>query len=390
MITANATQNRSVSSPPTQASAKARSTRVRGWIGSGLLLATVGAAIAGLAAWKQATNDASQAAAASQPEPMEAVTSAVAVEREHVRTMTSIGTVLALRSITLRNELAGTVREVHLETGAIVEAGTVLVALDVTVEEAELRAQEAEASLTETLLGRVQRASETRSAAAADVDRARAQRDVALANVERIKAIIERKTVRAPFRARVGLSDVHVGQYLDEGAELTTLQGVDEAVHVDFTLPQDAAAGLVPGEKVTVLTAAETEPVEAVVLAVDARVDRATRNATVRARIDGAERAPAPGSSVRVRVPIGARRSTVVIPVSALRKGPAGDHVFVLERDDKGAIRAHERRVTSGTVLGDEVVVETGLEAGEEVAASGSFKLREGVRVALTGAAAKN
>jgi membrane fusion protein (multidrug efflux system) len=354
----------------------------RGRIASSLLLLSVAGAAAGLVAWKQASIQETNAAAASQPEPMEAVMVAVAEEREHVRTTTSIGTVRALRSITLRNELPGTVREVRLETGRIVEAGTVLVALDVAVEEAELRAQEAEARLAETLLGRVQRASENRGASEADVDRARSRRDVALANVQRIQATIERKTLRAPFRSRVGLADLHPGQYLEGGAELTTLQGVDDAVHVDFTVAQDAAAGLRVGDQVVVLRGPDAPPVQADIVAIDARVDPVTRNAVVRARIEGADRVPAPGSSVRVRVPLGAPLRAVAVPVSALRKGPAGDHVFVLGEDEKGGVRAHQRMVVSGPVLGDEVLIESGLAAGEEVAASGSFKLHEGVLVA--------
>jgi len=357
----------------------------RGWIGSSLLLLSVAGAAVDLVGWKQTSMQEADAAAAKQPEPMEAVTAAIAEEREHVRTATSIGTVLALRSITLRNELAGTVREVMLQAGEIVEAGTVLVALDVAVEEAELEAQEAEARLAETLLGRLQRASENHGASEADVDRARAQRDVALANVGRIQAIIERKTIRAPFRSRVGLSDVHPGQYLNEGAELTTLQGVDDAVNVDFTVAQDVAAGLRAGDRVAVLGGPEGRSVEADIVAVDARVDPVTRNALVRARIDGADQAPAPGSSVRVRVPVGAPLRAAAIPVSALRKGPAGDHVFVLETDGHGGIRAHQRMVESGAVLGDEVLITGGLSAGERVAAAGSFKLRDGVLVAVAG-----
>ena len=81
----------------------------RGWIASILLLATIVATGAGLAAWKYSDIAAEEAASASQPEPMESVTASVAKQREHRRTTTSIGTVLALRSITLRNELAGTV-----------------------------------------------------------------------------------------------------------------------------------------------------------------------------------------------------------------------------------------------------------------------------------------
>jgi membrane fusion protein (multidrug efflux system) len=236
------------------------------------------------------------------------------------------------------------------------------------------------------MLGRMIRASEKHGASEADVDRARAQRDVALANVERTRAVIERKTVRAPFRARVGLSDVHVGQYLDGGTVLTTLQGVDDAVHVDFSVAQNVAAGLRVGDRLAVLTAANAPAMEAEIVALDARVDRLTRNALVRARLEsvGEERLPAPGSSVRVRVPVGDPLEAVVVPVSALRKGPAGDHVFALERAEDGSVRAHLRRVTGGTVLGDEVVIEEGLAPGEEVAASGSFKLYEGVRVAVS------
>ena len=169
---------------------------------------------------------------------MESVTVAVAQEREHRQTTTSIGTVLALRSITLRNELPGTVRQVRLTPGQIVDAGSVLVALDVSVEEAELKAQEAQAALAKTVLGRRQNLSQDLATAEEEVDRARADRDVALAQIARTKAIIARKTIRAPFRARVGIADVHPGQYLNEGTQLTTLQGVDDAAHVDFTVAQ--------------------------------------------------------------------------------------------------------------------------------------------------------
>lgn len=358
---------------------------VRSWIGSSALLLSVAGTASGLVAWKQASLEATAAASASQPEPMAMVKSAATELRPYQRTTTSIGTVLSLRSITLRNELPGTVREVALETGRIVEAGTVLVALDVSVEEAELRAQRAQASLAETQLARLERASKNRGVSASEVDRARAERDVALAMVERLEAVIERKTLRAPFRARVGLADVHPGQYLNEGTELTTLQGVDDAVHVDFTVTQDVAAGLRVGAQVSIVGLPELAPIEARIEAIDALIDPRTRNALVRARIDGAEHAPAPGASVRVRVPIGAEREAVVVPVNALRKSPAGDHVFVLVADEAGGLRAHQRRVESGAVLDGVVVIESGLAIGEEVAASGSFKLFEGMLVGVAG-----
>ena len=350
-------------------------------MGLALLLAVVGIG-GGLAFWKMNSIEASDAGFASQPEPMETVAVAVAEPIEHQPTTVSIGTVIALRSITLRNELAGTVRQVNLVPGSIVEAGKVLVGLDVSVEEAELQALAAQEALAESLLARTERANMSNAVAASELDRARSERDVARAQMARTRAVIEKKTLRAPFRAKVGIADVHPGQYLEEGTVLTTLQGVDEAAHVDFAVAQQVAAGLRAGQSVEVVSAGAAESIPARIVAIDARVDPATRNALVRARIE-AGRAPSPGASVRVRVPVGPAEDAVAVPVNALRKGPEGDHVFVITADKDGKPRAYTRTVTSGPVVGGSIVIEKGLEAGEQVAASGSFKLREAVLVAI-------
>ncbi len=353
------------------------------WSSSVLLLILVLLIGVGLAAWKYKSIQREQATSANQPEPMESVTIAVARSIDHRQTTTSIGTVLAIRSITLKNELAGTVREVRLTPGQIVEAGTLLVALDVSVEEAELRAQEAQVALAKTVLNRRQNLSQEFATTQEEVDRARADLDMAQAQIARTKAIIAKKTIRAPFRVKVGIADVHPGQYLDEGTLLTTLQGVSEAVHVDFAVAQQVAAGLRASEIVEVFTASESSAVKATILALDARVDPTTRNAMIRARIEGTRNLPAPGASVRVRVPVGPQRTVVAIPVSALRKGPGGDQVFVIALDKDGRNRVHTRQVESGPMLGDEIVIHAGLTAGEHIAAVGSFKLRDGILVAV-------
>jgi membrane fusion protein, multidrug efflux system len=354
----------------------------RGWMASAALLTTVVATGAGLAAWKYTDIAASAAASANQPEPMEVVTAAIASDREHRRTTTSIGTVLALRSITLQNEIAGTVERVHLTPGQIVEPGAVLVALDASVERAELQAQEAQAALAKTTLARLEKLRTHQATSQEEVDQARAEYDVAQAQMARTRALIAKKVIRAPFRARVGIADVHIGQYLNEGAELTTLQGVAEAVHVDFTVAQRVAAGLKVGDSVAVYAGNDNTPIPARIVAVDARVDPNTRNATVRARLTGSV-TPAPGASVRVLVPVGPLDTVVSVPVNALRKGPQGDHVFVIEPDSAGKPRAHVRTVQSGPVLGEEVIIYDGLKSGEQIATSGSFKLREAVLVAI-------
>jgi membrane fusion protein (multidrug efflux system) len=355
----------------------------RRWKRSAVLVATTIAIGVALATWKGVSIANTNAAAANQTEPMEIVSAAVAEAREHTRTTTSIGTVVATRSITVRNELPGTVRYVRLTPGQVVEAGTLLVGLDVSVEQAELQAQEAQRALASSQLERVRRMVERKAASEQELDSARAQFDVAAAQIARTKAVIARKTIRAPFRAVIGISDVHEGQYLNEGSQLTTLQGVDDEVYVDFTVAQQVAASLRKGADVNVFTTQGVEPITAKVLALDSRVDPSTRNAVVRARIADAGLAPRPGASVRVEVPVGLARGVVAVPASALRKGPGGDHVFVLNEDEHGKTRAHLRAVTVDALQGDVVVLSSGLEPGERVAASGAFKLREAALVAL-------
>jgi membrane fusion protein (multidrug efflux system) len=196
--------------------------------------------------------------------------------------------------------------------------------------------------------------------------------------------VIERKTVRAPFRARVGLADVHVGQYLDAGTALSTLQTVGSAVHVDFAVPQAVAASLRSGSTVRVADAPGERTRSARIVALDARVNPDTRNTTVRARLEGSTaELPAPGASVQVTVPTGRPEPTLIIPASALRKGPEGDHVFVVAEAGEGRLRAAARRVEAGPMTGEDVFIRQGLEAGERVATSGSFKLRDGGLVAV-------
>lgn len=356
----------------------------RPWIGSATLLAAVIGLGLGLFAWKHVSLRKAEAAAANPPEAAESVVAAIAAPRQHEKTTTSIGTVVALRSITLRNELPGTVRSVALVPGRIVEAGTVLVALDVSVETAELKAQEAQATLAQSMLERMQRLSSRQFVSKADLDRTLSEREVALAQIARAKAVIARKTIRAPFRARVGIADVHPGQFLAEGTLLTTLQGVDDAAYVDFSVAQQVGGALRAGDAVEVAASGSAAPIAAKIVAIDARVDPGTRNATVRAKIEHTADAPAPGASVRVQVPVGAAQLAVAVPLGAVRKGPGGDEVFVLAADGEGRTRAHARKVRVEAMLEREAVIGGGLDAGETIAAAGSFKLRDGALVAVT------
>ena len=216
-----------------------------------------------------------------------------------------------------------------------------------------------------------------------EVDQARAERDVARAQIARTEAIIERKTIRAPFRARVGIADVHPGQYLSEGTQLTTLQGVDDGGARRLHRRAESRRRTPRRRRRRDLrrrTACSRARPQ--IVAIDARVDPATRNAMVRAQIAGAD-APSPGASVRVRVPVGPSRHAVAVPGERAPQGP-GRRSRVRDRArEDGKTRAHLRPVESGAVLGDDVVIRSRSSPPASWSpASGPFKLREAALVA--------
>ncbi len=345
-----------------------------------LLLITVLAIGVALGVWKYFAIHVG--AGVAPPEMPETVRAESAQARTYQPTTTSIGTVVAIRSIVLRNELAGTVRSAALKSGAVVAAGDVLVQLDTSVEEAELAAQKAESVLAAARLNRSQQLVNKRAGSQEELEQTQAQHSVTLAQMERTKAVIARKILRAPFHARVGIADVQPGQYLEQGTQLTTLQGIDKTVHVDFAVPQQAAAGLTVGDSVEVIS---DQSVIAKIVAIDARVDQQSRNAMVRAETNAGS-ALKPGASVRVKTPTGPAQASVTVPVNALRRGPEGDHVFVIVSDKDGTTRAKQRPVQAGAVLGDAVQILSGVKAGERIATTGSFKLRDDALVAVAAA----
>src|SRR5262245_4023169 len=351
-----------------------------------IVVASASGLLAFLAAYKYWRVSSMIAAAASFGEPAETV------EIAEVRAITwqgeasAAGTIVAREFVTLSNELAGTVARVEFGSGQIVEAGQVLLELDTRSERAELRSAEADIALARITASRSQRLLEQRAGTRAEVDRALARLAQAEARREVVATAIARKTLRAPFRGRIGLRDVHPGQYLAEGTEITTLESVADGGYVDFRLAQELAAQLAPGAPVRLSGGSLQGDAEAVVRAIDARADEASRTVRVRAEARGLGAEAKPGGFVDVTVASTSPREVLVVPVAAVRRAAWGDHVFLIVAGGDGGqeLRAEQRFVATGPVLGTEGVILDGLAAGDRVASEGSFKLRQGsvVRVA--------
>ncbi len=347
-----------------------------------ILLAT---AVLGLAYFKYDRITDAIAAGAAYPEPAEAIEVAQAREIEWQPTTSAAGTVLAKRFVTLSNRAAGPVESVEFQSGQVVKQGQVLLRLDSGSERAELKSALADIELAQLTVERKKRLVEQRAGSQAEYDRAVAEREQAEARAAVLRESIEDRLIRAPFAGRVGLRDVHPGQYLAEGTALTTLESLSTDVDVDFRLPQEVTAQLTIGRKVRLSGGALIEPLEATVTAIDARADEVSRNVRVRAEARGAGSQLKPGAFVDVVVDAGPPRSVLAVPLAAVRRAAYGDHVFLIgepKQGDKGP-RAQQRFVRTGPVVGQDIVIMSGIANGDRVATTGAFKLRDGVLVAI-------
>lgn len=338
------------------------------------------AAIAGGLGWlKYQQISQAMAQGAAMPEPMETVEVATVQAGEWSATSRAVGTVVALREVVMMNEQPGVVAEVGFRSGAVVEKDSLLVRLDTRQEQADLTAARAEAELAKLTLAR--REQMQRNVANSEVDQARAELTAARAKVARLEVAIAKQSIRAPFKARVGLSNLQVGAYLDGGSQIAALQGVDTDAFVDFALPQEQALALKLGDTVTIEARGLEAPLQAEVVARDAAVDSRARTVQLRALAKGmGERLP-PGSFVDVLAVTAAPQQVLHIPLTALRRAAYGDHVFVLA-EVEGVLRAKQRPVVAGPSMpGESIVIVQGLSLGERIAARGSFKLREDLKV---------
>jgi membrane fusion protein (multidrug efflux system) len=318
------------------------------------------------------------------PVPVETIASAVAHEENWPDTLSAVGSVSAAQGVTVAPEIAGKVTEIAFESGAFVKPGDLLVRLDTSSEEAQLRAAEAQTELARLNAERNRKLREDKTVSPAELDATEATLKQAQANADAIRAIIAKKTLRAPFAGKLGIRLVNLGEQLNVGQGIVSLQSL-APVFVDFSLPQQEFARLQTGLQVRAfLDAYPTNKFAGELAAINPDLDAVTRSVRVRAKFANAGELLRAGMFVRVSVVLPEEKPVLVVPSTAVMSAPFGDSVFVITPDDKPGstnLVAQQKFIRTGRMHGDFVSVETGLQAGDKVATAGLFKLRNGVSV---------
>ena len=320
--------------------------------------------------------------------PPEAVTTAVVQAETWETTLNAIGSFAAVQGVTLSAEVAGTVSKIDFESGANVAADAVLVELDTSVEQAQLRSAEATADLARLNLTRARELRGQNTNSQADLDSADAQAKQASAQVDNLRAILAKKHISTPFSGRAGIRLVNIGQFLPVGTPIVSVQALDP-IFLNFSLPQQQLGQVAEGLVARVSTDAHPGRVfEGKVTAINPDLDSTTRSVKLQVTLPNAESFLRPGMFGTVSIVLPATTPVIVIPATAVLYAPYGDTVFVVEEkknEDTGELQKVVRQqfVRLGTARGDFVAVTSGLKAGDTVVSAGVFKLRNGSVVSI-------
>lgn len=325
---------------------------------------------------------------ASMPKPAPQIVTAVKVEMQDWRpTIKAVGTLNPVRGVNVTTEVAGLVRTIHFHSGQDVKAGEVLVELNADSDKAQLAALQAAADLSASVLVRDRQQFEVKAISQAQLDADQADLRVKRASAAQQAALVAKKTIRAPFAGRLGITAVNPGQYLNPGDAIVTLQTLNP-IYIDFSLPQRQLGSLSLGQHLTLSSDAfPGQSFTGKVTAINPKVDPSTRNLQLQATVANDKLQLLPGMFASVNVDTGAVQHYLTLPQTAITYNPYGSTAFVLKpgntKDAKGntELEAQKVFVTTGETRGDQIAILTGLSAGQQVVTSGGLKLTNGAPV---------
>ena len=326
---------------------------------------------------------------ASNAAPPATVTSAVASYQTGQPQLAAVGSPRAVRGVAVTTEVPGLVREIPFSSGQEVKAGQVLVRLNDDSDRAQLASLQAAAELAQTVYKRDKAQYDIQAISKAQLDSDAADLKSKRAQVDQQAALVEKKTIRAPFAGRVGITTVNPGQYINPGDAIVTLQAIDP-IYADFYLPQQQLGQLQVGQTVVVDTNAfASRTFDGKIRSINPRVDNTTRNVQIEATVDNRERKLLPGMYANVKIDAGNVERYLTLPQTAITYNPYGATVFVVKpgehKDAQGKTMpvAQQVFVTPGPTRGDQVAILKGIAEGTQVVTSGQLKLKNGTPLVI-------
>jgi len=324
----------------------------------------------------------------SMAQPPQTVTALKAANSPWQPNLEAVGSLRAVKGADLSLEVSGVVDTISFNSGDDVNEGTALLKLRSDDDQAKLESLQATADLNQITYDRDQKQFKLQAVSQATIDTDAANLKNAQAQAAQQQAILDKKTLKAPFTGHLGIRAVDLGQYLGAGTVIVTLQALDP-IFVDFFVPQQSIDQLKLGQPVAVkIDAFKDQTFPGEVSAINPKVDASTRNVQVRATMKNADHRLIPGMYATIDISTGAPLNYVTLPQTAITYSPYGNTVYIVDEKGKDAsgkpqLVARQNFVTMGSTRGDQVAVLKGVNEGEMVVTSGQIKLHNGTTVLI-------
>lgn len=310
----------------------------------------------------------------------------------------AVGRLEAYNGVDISSEVSGRVQAVYFTSGQTVEAGQKLIQLDDVSETAQLQSVEAQLRNAETNLQRSTHLLEQKVISQGAYDDAATNEKQIRASYNNLKAIKEKKLVRAPFAGKIGIANINVGQFITGGQTFTTLQTVD-ALYVTFAVSQKDYSLLRLQQPVEVrVDSYPNQAFIAKITAFDSKFSDESHTIDVQAGLAKSGLQLLPGMFVDVNVLLPLQHDVIVVPQTALTYTLYGESAYLVTfekvtEDGKEVIATDKNGFQLGTVKKvfvrtsdkreNSVVVIEGLKAGDVVVDSGQSKIDDGSSVAI-------
>src|SRR3989344_3856618 len=318
--------------------------------------------------------------------------STTSVEQQHwYPSINAIGTLTAINGGSVSSQQPGAIREIHFQSGQFVQAGDVLVVLDDRLNQQDLKSNQAALTLARLNYERFSQLYKQNVAAKAKLDEELAALKESEASAIKTQIVIDQKHVKAPFTGKIGIREVNLGQYIQAGQSLVTLQALDP-LYVNFSLPEQYLPVVRVGQQVSLqVDGYPQQSFEAYVTAINATSDAKTHNVALQATISNKDFKLYPGLFAQLKLWLLEQQSVLVVPQTAVTYSLYGDVVYVLTKTDtqennQPVYTANQRVVITGAHQKDKVAITQGLKAGETIVIAGQLKLSNGARVVINNA----
>lgn len=300
----------------------------------------------------------------------------------------AVGTLRAVKGADLSLQVSGIVGSISFNSGDDVQQGALLMKLRAEDDIAKLESLQATAELDGLTYQRDLKQFKIQAVSQATLDTDAANLKNANAQVAQQQAILDEKSLRAPFAGHLGIRAVDLGQYLSAGTTIVTLQALDP-IFLDFFVPQQSVDQVRLGQSVIVkVDAFQGRTFTGEIAAINPKVDQSSRNVQVRATLKNADHKLIPGMYATVDIETGAPQKYITLPQTAITYNPYGDTVYIVEKNAAGAdgkphLVARQTFVTTGLTRGDQIAVLKGVKDGDRIVTAGQIKLHNGSAVSI-------